>query len=42
MQLVNSVKFINITILLVLFASALATAVLATVIVLLTSIYESL
>ena len=42
MQLVNGVQFLNATFLLVLFAAAPATAVLLTVIFLLTSIYASL
>ena len=42
MQLVNGAQFLNITFLLVLFASASAAAVLLTPIVALTSIYASL
>ena len=42
MQLVNEAQFLNITFLLVLFAAALAAAVLLTVIFPLTSIYVSL
>ena len=42
MQLVNGAQFLNITVLLVLFASASAAAVLLTVIVPLTRIHTSL
>ena len=41
-QLINGAQFLNITILLALFASASAAAVFGTVIILLTSIYASL
>ena len=42
MQIVNGAQFLNITFLLVLFAKAVATAVLLTVIVPLTRMYSSL
>ena len=42
MQLVNEVQFLNISVMLVLFASASAAAVLLTVIVLLTRIFAPL